>query len=302
MGKEQNLPVHGSVIQRSIIPEGLGAVLNIATVPISELDKTFLDSNSNENFRRLAGQVLGIPNESILDEKQYSQLTGFLRDGHIWEEMSMRARDPITHEMFHYFYRYWRDFEKYDEGQKRKATYPDQHTALLGYHSLSFMMSPISYTGMNWPFPFPFLPYLKRDRSNLLKELDITEEALQLGISCYFSSLSTGDRVLRFTKRAGNYDIPSGQSPATRSDNLKKLIETSKKVCIAPLAVGGTTAISQLSQGNYVSALLATGTASAMTLILIGTISVADYLVHYLLHKRNSLESENESHRKNDIN
>lgn len=297
MGIEKNLPVHGSVIQRSIIPEGLGAVLNIATVPISELDKTYLENDSNKNFRRLVGQILGIPTESMLDENQYSKLSKYLREGRLWDEMSMRTRDPYTHKMFRYLYRYWRDFADEADSQQQILSYSDSHTELLGTHSIALMMSPTVNNGMNWPSPFTFQPYWRRDRFKWLDELNITEEALQLGFSCYFSAISSGERVLRFTKAAGNYDVPSGQSPATRSDSLKTIIETTKKVCLAPIAVGGTTAISQLSQCNYVEALLATGTGAAMTLILVGTVSVADYLVHYLLHKRNSLEIENHNNR-----
>ncbi len=298
MGIEKNLSVHGSVIQRSIVPEGLGAVLNIATVPVAELDTCHLDSNSSSNFRRLVGQVIGIPTESILSEDQYGVLSKQLLDGKIWKEMSSLVRDPYTDRMFHMLYYYWREFTEYQHDERQTVTFPDKHTELLGLHSLALMMSPTGNSGISWPVPFPFHILMRRDKSKWLDELQITEEAFQLGLSCHFSSLLANDRVSRFTKAAGNYDIPSGQSPAIRSDNLKSLIETSKKVCLAPLAVGGTTAISQLSQCNYVAALLATGTGAAMTLILVGTVSVADYLVHYLLHKRNSLGSENGVHQR----
>jgi len=297
MGREKNLPVHGSVIQRSIIPEGLGAVLNIATVPVEELDKTFIENDSDTNFRRLVGQVVGIPTESILDERQYRQLWKQLRDGRFWKEMSNKARDPYTHELFYCYHRSLRECVETAEDEYYKLSRSDSPTELLGYHSLAYMMSPTINAGMNWPTPFPHHPFWQRESRKWFDELQISEEALQLGFSCYFSSIGTADRVVRFTKAAENYDIPSGQSPATRSDSLKSIIETTKKVCLAPIAVGGTTAISQLSQCNYVSALLATGTGAAMTLILVGTVSVADYLVHYLLHKRNSLESNSNNHK-----
>ena len=95
-GKESNIPVHGSVIQRSLIPEGLGAVLNIATVPISELDSSCLSQNSEHGFQRLVGQVLGMPTESILNDGQYRKLTKMFIDGDIWEEMAMRAHYPLS--------------------------------------------------------------------------------------------------------------------------------------------------------------------------------------------------------------
>jgi uncharacterized membrane protein YesL len=45
-----------------------------------------------------------------------------------------------------------------------------------------------------------------------------------------------------------------------------------------------------LSQGAFATAILTTATGAAMTLILISTVSVADYLVHYMLHHRNAIQ------------
>ncbi len=288
--KENNVPIHGSVIQRSLIPEGLGAVLNIATAPISELDRSCLSNNSKLSFERLVGQVLGIPTESIINDEQYRKLAEMYIDGDIWEKMAMRASHRYAEELY-YWYRDWRHFMKKNLYKTQEVSFIEQPAGVLGWHSLSMLMSPTKHIGMQWPFFIPPLPYHGPRRFRQFDDIDLTEEAFQLGSNCFFTAVLADERVIRFTHAAGSYDIPSGQSPSTKSDSLTKLIESSKKVCLAPLAIGGTTAISQLSQGSYVTALLSTGTGAVMTLILVGTVSVADYLVHYLLHKRNSIDS-----------
>lgn len=289
--KESNMPVHGSVIQRSLIPEGLGAVLNIATVPISELDSSRLIKNSEFGFQRLVGQVLGVPTESILNDKQYRKLAKMFIDGDIWEEIAMRAPHPFAAEYYDYWYKDWRRFMKESLYEMQEVSFKDRPAGVLGMHSLSMLVSPTKQSGMHWPFFIPPIPYRGSRRFRLFDEIGLTEEAFQLGSNCFFTAVSADERVVRFTHAAGRYDIPSGQSPSAKSDSLTKLIEGSKKVCLAPLAVGGTAAISQLSQGSYVTALLSTCTGAAMTLILVGTVSVSDYLVHYLLHKRNSIDN-----------
>lgn len=292
--RESNMPVHGSVIQRSLIPEGLGAVLNVATVPIDELDSSCLSQNSKYAFQRLVGQVLGIPVESIINDGQYRKLAEMFRDGDIWEEMAMRAHHPYAEKMYHYWYRDWRYIMKERLSDEWEVSFRDHPAGLLGSHSLSLLVSPTKHTGMQWPFFMPSLLYRGSHGFLLFDKIELTEEAFQLGMNCFFTAVSADERVVRFTRAAGRYDIPSGQSPSAKSDSLTKLIETSKKVCLAPLAIGGTAAISQLSQGSFVTALLSAATGSAMTLILVGTVSVADYLVHYLLHKRNSIDNGNE--------
>ena len=269
-------------------------------MPIAELDSSCLSLDSEHGFQRLVGQVIGMPVESILNDKQYFKLADMLRHGDFIEEKAMRFHHPFAMEMYHDWCRYWRDFMKESHDEMGAVAFPDRPADLLGTHSLSLMVSPTKYAGMQWPF---FAPPLHRGDSrgfHQFADIGAAEEAFQLGINCFFTAVFADERVMRFTRAAGGYDIPSGQSPSARSDSLTKLIETSKKVCLAPLAAGGITAISQLNQGNCVAAMLSTATGSAMTLMLVGTVSVADYLVHYLLHKRNSLDNDNDhpKHRK----
>ena len=159
MSREKNLPIHGSVIQRSLIPEGLGAVLNIATVPLLELDKSCLGDGADEGFRRLVGQVIGVPAESLIDERRYQELAVMLRKGRLWEEMAMRAHSPYAEELYHLWRRYWRDLFMETKRDTRMVAFPDRSTELLGLHSLSLMVSPTRSSGFGWPLPIPPFPF-----------------------------------------------------------------------------------------------------------------------------------------------
>ena len=84
--------IYGSVIQRSLIPQNLGGILNIATVPIDEIDRSYLESDSQDKFRRLVSQITGVPVESMIDERQYQQLTKRFLDRHFLEDFLHATR------------------------------------------------------------------------------------------------------------------------------------------------------------------------------------------------------------------
>jgi len=107
-----------------------------------------------------------------------------------------------------------------------------------------------------------------------------------LPLQCLAARLSLDRRSEEFIQEIYRYDIPLAQSPSVKADNLLQLLETSKKYCIAPLAVGGPQAVTQLAQGNYVAALLTTGTAGAMTLVLLGTVAVGAMIVQRVAQAR----------------
>jgi hypothetical protein len=101
-----------------------------------------------------------------------------------------------------------------------------------------------------------------------------------------------------FIQEVLGYDIPLGQSPKVKADSLLELLETSRKFCVAPLALGGAQAVTQLTQGSYVAALLTTGTAGVMTLVLIGTVSVGALIVQKVAQARaRNLQHEPKSRR-----
>lgn len=96
-------------------------------------------------------------------------------------------------------------------------------------------------------------------------------------------------------KRRERQPGPCGGNPKTGADSLLRIIETGKKLCLAPIAAAGAYGVALLSQAEYVGALLTVVTGAVMTLILIGTISVGDFLVRYLIHWRSRFDTPNTS-------
>jgi hypothetical protein len=72
----------------------------------------------------------------------------------------------------------------------------------------------------------------------------------------------------------------------TSSDSLRNLLDGGKKICLAPMAAGGTLGIAQLGQGQYLAAILSVSAGSAMTLILLGSMAVGSLLVASLTQRR----------------
>lgn len=273
-GERNNSSISSSVIQRSLVPYGLNVVLSVASVPVKELGVTSDREEDPTVFTELTAEILGIPKESFLDETQYQKLKTSLRKGDFWDNIYRNfPRPPYYYD----HYRYFGDLLAQSSNDQQK---PETDFAI---DALSLMADPIPQSPMLLLLPESRL----FSRGNYdLDYLEITPEALQIGLACIFSGANPDARVARFRTDVQNYHIPTGQSPSTQSDSLLKLIETSKKMCLAPLAAGGTVGITQLTQGALVHALLCTGTGAAMTLVLIGTIAVADLLVRYLMQKR----------------
>ena len=82
----------------------------------------------------------------------------------------------------------------------------------------------------------------------------MNRDVLTAGIQCITARalLSLETRV--FIEEVYRYEIPLGQSPTVKGDSLLQLLETSRKFCVAPLALGGAQAVNLLEQGNYVAA------------------------------------------------
>jgi hypothetical protein len=256
--------VFGSVIQRSLIPQGLGVVVSVASIPLKELGVSRGREEDPGVLREVVSGILGLPERSLLDETEYKQLKTGIARGYFLD------RTFPDHFDFNPGLRYYFDAAA---NSLEFADTPEADFARDGLMALGNPLSPGA----------PALPtaFLKRGSPD-----STSPEAVQLGLSVVFSAINPEERVLNFTNEIGGYQIPTGQSPATKSDSLLTLIESSRKICLAPLAAGGTVGVTQLTQGALVQALLCTGTGAAMSLVLIGTLSVADLLVRYLLQKR----------------
>jgi hypothetical protein len=251
--------IGGTVIQRSFVANDVGNIIHIATAPVEELD---LDDSEPTT---LLAEIIGAPIATIFSEEEYRSYQRTLaraesprrRDGGSFRARGVRftGRSEDTKEGANQLFE---DFVLY------VSSTSSQH-ALPG--SMSY---PYFY---DYDFFHELGPAVDIDKLILAADLDK---------AWFFAK----DSNIDFIREIENYEIPLGQSPAIKSDSLLTLLESSRKFCVAPLAVGGAQAISQLSQGHYVGALLTTGTAGAMTLILIGTVSVGAMLVQRVAQAR----------------
>jgi hypothetical protein len=143
------------------------------------------------------------------------------------------------------------------------------------------MLSGERTVGPYWfGLPFPSDEFSK----DLALETD--ETAFATGVACLNARLQRSQRMADFTENVLQYDLPFGNSPRVSSDSLLKLLDSGKKMCLAPMAAGGMYGVAQLSQGQYVAAILCVSTGSAMTLILLGSVAVGSLLVARIAQRR----------------
>ncbi len=247
--------IGGTVIQRSFVGREAANILHIASVPVAELG---VESDSAED---IIAEVLGIPRTTILDDRTYGQIIERLRH---YPPDFFPFWNPRTD-------RYFRTI--YESIQEKESP-----TELFGD-----FLATAGASGFASSFPQSWPIFLNSD---LLTTEGFNQNALAIGMQCIGSRVLRDKETKQFIEGIYSYDIPLGQSPSVKGDSLLRLLETSRKYCIAPLALGGTQAISQLAQGNYVAAMLTTGTASAMTLVLIGTVSVGALIVQRVAQTR----------------
>lgn len=249
--------IGGTVIQRSFVGREAANIIHIATVPVSELGIT------SEEPGRILAEVLGIPASNVLDDESYRKVI-----------QRLRGYPPD------YFFPYW--------GHPRFHRYTDRfYDSLRGEGTpaelfTDFLVTvgdPSSTTGAFQPWAFMPDPELRED-------FEVNPQALAAAMQCIASRANRSAQSEGFIQEVFGYDIPMGQSPAVQSDSLLRLLETSRKFCVAPLALGGAQAVTQLVQGSYVAALLTAGTAGVMTLVLIGTVSVGALIVQRVAQSR----------------
>jgi hypothetical protein len=270
--------IGGTVIQRSFISSTITNVVNVASVPLSEVvdDSNQIDQSSF--LPSLTAEILGIPRATIIDERQYRNLVDVLRDSDPFQ--LVQPRRPI-----HPFL--WE--ELYYERQLRLRELMADRTSdkpIVGFGEDIVALLTGRINELDRSFYWPFVEELVRGVTAKLGNDEIDEDAVVAGLTCLAARLNRTEKVKNFTSTLMTYDIPLGQSPSTQSDSLLKLLESGKKMCLAPLVAGGTLGVGQLGQGQYVAALLWVGTGSAMTLVLLGTVAIGALLVRRVAQDR----------------
>jgi len=248
--------IGGTVIQRSFIGREAANIIHVATVPVSELG--VVDNELNA----ILAEVLGIPMSNVLDGEGYQRVTDLLRS--YPPDYFFPYRHPNAHRYFD------RVYDSLHKDGSPKELFSD-------FLATAGNPSPVVNAFQLWPF---------FAAPEFLAKLEINQDVLVTAMQCIASRSVRSQQAESFIQEVFEYDIPMGQSPSVKADSLLQLLETSRKFCVAPLALGGTQALNQLAQGNYVAALLTTSTAGVMTLVLIGTVSVGALIVQKVAQVR----------------
>jgi len=66
---------------------------------------------------------------------------------------------------------------------------------------------------------------------------------------------------------------------AGKETDIPKVLSRSWKPCLGPILAGGAVGVAHLSQGHYAAAILSVTTGAAMTLILLGGLSLGSLLL-----------------------
>lgn len=263
--------VRGSVIQRTFVAGNSPAALYAASVPLNELtSQSVIESDSA--MRRLVAEVLAVPSNALLDEAQYSAVAGRLAtDGwpRFWPEwwLGRLGPEPFWEEWILAWNRRRSEVRQEIQSNKRPVS-------LFAQHSIALLLSAERALTPYW-FGLAVPP----GEFRRLVDLEIDETAFTTAVACFGARLQRSQGLADFTNSVLQYDIPLGSSPRASSDSLLKLLDSGKKMCLAPMAAGGTLGVAQLSQGQYVAAILSVSTGSLMTLILLGSIAVGSLLV-----------------------
>ena len=249
--------VSGSVIQRAFVGATTPATLFAASVPVSELGGYFFH---NDDFKNLVAEVLALPPNVLLDESDYRNLSKQLIN-------LFTPADESKPEMF------WSEWNRRAQLIAEEMQSEKSIIETFAEHSIALMIA----KERDASYPLLISPFIAEQLSG---RFDLSDEtAFSTGAACLNAAIQRTRRTVEFTNDVLRYDLPYGQSPSAKSDSLLKLLETGKKMCLAPMAAGAALGVTQLTQTQYIAAVLSVGTGSLMTLILLGSVSVGSILV-----------------------
>jgi len=270
--------ITGSVIERTFVGKDLPIALFAASVPLDEVAAKRTLERDSAGFRSLVAEIVAVPEDGLLDESQYKAIVSSLGRG--WAHQWMFARGPLWEKWsFRWERRENALFEEMESSQSPLRTFAD--------HSIGLILSNDRGLTPYW-LGFAGPP----DEFRRVVRLDTDETAFATGVACMSARLQRSERTAEFVKAVLEYDLPFGHSPRTTSDSLMRLLDTGKKMCLAPAAAGGTLGIAQLGQGQYVAAILSVGTGAVMTLILLSSVAVGSLLVARVAQRRGARSSE----------
>ena len=180
MPREDPSVFRGTVIQRSFVPKEVGAVLNVASVPLAQMYfEEYEDRELGSILRQITSEVLAVPEHTILDDNQYRRLFQILT-----EEDDPDSARGIPWILWSQILHFYRD----GAGPSRETEFGKDRNSLSQFSRDSFcLMASPALMGTFPSVPFFGLPlrYVTSD-SISIRELSLSSEALYTGMRCLF--------------------------------------------------------------------------------------------------------------------
>jgi hypothetical protein len=281
--------VVGSVIQRSIIPKNLSTMLNITTVPIPEA------YNNVSSLKELITHIFGITKSDMIDQQEYKRSLQVLSDPKFWNKLEHFYYEFYGSPSKIFIHEWYRWFRRWPEQFWMKEE--DKH--ILGNDVVLCQLSSADIPNMfgHWPsYIFPFPPIPSRHPQEMISEFfskyEIRSEAMAIAIRVRTTAILSSKKIVSAIDGINQYHIPFGQSPKITSDTLQNIIKSAKSIVVAPLIAGGLGSATFISTGQYLLAIECAAAASASTIILVATTSLADYIVSYISKQRSRIEKQ----------
>jgi len=283
MKKNINKGVTGSVIQRSIVPEDISTILNVASIPSSDI-------GCQKSLKFAVTQLFGVSKTDCLSNFEYDSSLRITTKPEFWDSLEKfyhkfygpQFNDIFFHEWYHYFRRWSKRYFKGWEEEKASLSDDIIVCQLAGIN--------LANVAVPWfPYPFPYLPPEKEFRSiteEFLKEFEIKPEYFTTSLKIRMSSLLVPERVKISLSEIYKYYIPFGKSPESDSETLKNIIKQAKSIVVAPLIAGALGSTTLISTGQYILAIECALASGGATIVLIATTSLADRILDYISKRR----------------
>ena len=287
---ENTKKVSGSVIQRSIVPKEISTILNIASVPYSDI-------GYKKSLKLSVAQLVGVATADCISDFEYNRSLQIVGKPEVWSEIEDFYHelygppfDIFLHEWYHYF-EIWH--KKYFRGWQEERVNLSEDILLCQLGGVNINNVPVPW----FPYPLPFLHFPpKRDfeyiADKFLRRFEIKPEHFSLALKIRTSALLVPDRVRVSLKEIYEYYVPFGQSPETESETLKSIIKQAKSIVVAPLISGAMGSATLLSTGQYVLAVECALASGASTIILVASTSIADRVLEHLSKRREREEGK----------
>lgn len=280
MPEDSNDAVLGSIVQRTFVPSELSTHLSVITLPWDDL------KCGEAGLPTIVSALTGTARADLLTDREFAAAIAFMRDPDFFESILderlwRRAPFPWREMVRRYGLFPWPSeldpFLVHDSAGRFDNENP---SARLGEMVIAGQLSGWQHT------PQPTWTVTSERLRSSLRERQVSMEALATTARLLLAWTRKTDRVSTSLTQLGRYDIPYGNSPETKSETLRNMIQNARSVVVAPLVAGGLQSSSYISTGQYAAAFQCAVTAGAVTLLLVGSVGLADLVVDFLSRRR----------------